>query len=79
MSHKYPNKIKGMLLLRIIEISQSLEQEVHKAYKANLKMYQEKSRSLIFNLQNKNNPNLKLRLLLHSNDEEAELSQLSTK
>jgi hypothetical protein len=68
-----------MLLLRIIEVSQNLEQEVQKACKADIKKYQEKSRSLIFNLQNKNNPYLRLRLLLVKSDEDnPELKQLST-
>jgi hypothetical protein len=68
-----------MLLLRIIEVSQNLEQEVQKACKADIKKYQEKSRSLIFNLQNKNNPYLRLRLLLVKSDEDnPELKQFST-
>ena len=42
-----------------------LESEIQKANKGNLKGYADKARSLVFNLLNKKNQHLRLRLLLN--------------
>lgn len=52
------------VILRVIDVAKELETELFKVNKGNPKAYADKARSLIFNLMNPKNPNLKLRFLL---------------
>ena len=62
---KLEEKLNGEYLIQLLKLTVDLEQALFKGYKDN-KEYAKKARSIVFNLDNKKNPSLKMGLIIGS-------------